>query len=247
MTKKIKYGIIFLLYILRFYSLSFYKMYTTKIAAVTLTALTALSPLLASAQTENIGKLTLKDDTQQKDIVYTVANKTATATTTGLKNDGVLIKAKVGPTLSFKISEDEINLGNLSLDRLTEGSVKLELGTNAAAGAKITANSLNGGLKRDNQDGKVDHTIKDGQNGEVYKWAFEKGSDDSTIGGFTRTAGTEASITDNATQHEVMTTNKPEKFENLDDLTLKVKAQASSETPAGDYTDTIVLTVTGNF
>lgn len=59
--------------------------------------------------------------------------------------------------------------------------------------------------------------------------------------------GQEASITNNSTQHQVVTTNKPEKFDQTADFTLTVKAKPNAETPAGDYTDTIVLTVTGNF
>jgi hypothetical protein len=60
--------------------------------------------------------------------------------------NGIIVKAKVRPILNMAISADTIDLGYLNPTTYTSGSVAMEIGTNASAGASVTAKSLNGGM-----------------------------------------------------------------------------------------------------
>lgn len=71
---------------------------------------------------------------------------------------------------------------------------------------------------------------------------------DSSYAGFTQTATLNAEVNDNTTNHTLYSSNKPQKLSGTtDDFSFTVSAKPDIETPAGDYTDVVVLTVTGNF
>lgn len=62
--------------------------------------------------------------------------------------DGIAIQAKILPVLNMIIDGDGvIDLGTLSSDIYSSGSVDVELGTNAVNGATITVRSTKGGLQ----------------------------------------------------------------------------------------------------
>ena len=58
----------------------------------------------------------------------------------------ILIKARVNPTLNMAISLPEIDLGTLIAGVESNGSLAIEIGTNAVNGVSITARSQSGGL-----------------------------------------------------------------------------------------------------
>lgn len=72
------------------------------------------------------------------------------------------------------------------------------------------------------------------------------GTADSTAPGFSQAATFNAEVNDTATK-TVYTSNRPQNLTNVDDFRLSIVAQPNIQTPAGDYTDKIILTVTGNF
>ena len=55
-------------------------------------------------------------------------------------------------------------------------------------------------------------------------------------------------MNDNTTNHVVYTSNKPQALSvGTDDITFSVSTKPDAQSPAGDYTDVVVVTVTGNF
>ncbi len=170
----------------------------------------------------------------------------------------ILIKARVNPTLNMEISVSEINLGVLVANVASTGSLSIEVGTNAISGVSITARSQSGGLTNTSDNNIQINTLTptaDPIAGESYTWASTiNGTNDSSFGTYTA-VNTGANgldvakeITNNTTEYNVYTTNKPEaKSVGVDDVTFNVSATAKSETPAGDYQDYVTFTVTGNF
>jgi DNA-directed RNA polymerase len=69
---------------------------------------------------------------------------------------------------------------------------------------------------------------------------------DSTAPGFAQTAAFNAEV-NNTTPVTLYTSNRPQNLTGVDDFRLTVSAQPNIQTPAGDYSDKVVLTVTGNF
>ena len=69
---------------------------------------------------------------------------------------------------------------------------------------------------------------------------------DSTAPGFTQTANTSTEV-NSTTGVTLYSSNKPQNLTNVDDFSFSVSAQPNAQTAAGDYTDLVVLTVTGNF
>ena len=171
-------------------------------------------------------------------------NETYTANSASGTVNGVVVTAKILPTLNMNISADLINLGTLTPGTPASGNVTLELGTNAANGVQVTARSTNGRLQH---TANVAAFIGSAHTGESYKFASTPGSNDSSYGDYLKTATLNAEVTNNTTEHVVVATNRPEKSQNQDDVTFTVSATANDEASAGDYRDVVVFTVTGNF
>lgn len=170
----------------------------------------------------------------------------------------ILIKARVLPSLNMEISTGAIDLGVLAADVASTGNLSIEVGTNAISGLSITARSQSGGLTNTSDAAVQINTLTpaaDPVAGESYTWASTiNATDDSSFGTYTvvntGANGLDAAkeITENVTEYNVYTTNKPEaKSATIDDVTFDVSATAKTETPAGDYEDHVTFTVTGNF
>jgi hypothetical protein len=166
----------------------------------------------------------------------------------------ILIKARVNPTLNMAISVEEINLGVLVASIASTGSLAIEVGTNAVSGVTVTARSQSGGLTNvaDNSV-QINSLTADGI-GENYTWASNIGTSDSSYTAYAAVntgangLDTAKEITENSTEYNVFTTNKPETTSGtIDDVTFDVSATSTIETPAGDYEDRVTFTVTGNF
>lgn len=159
---------------------------------------------------------------------------------------GIVVKAKVLPTLNMQISTGTIDLGNLSAGTASTGSLYLEIGTNAKSGVSITARSGSGWLTN-TSTGTVQINDLDAD-GESYTFSSTPNvTDDSSSPAFTASGMTVAEVNDNVTEHTVYTTNKPEASNLVDDVQFFVAATSTAETPAWDYEDNITFTVTGNF
>jgi len=146
------------------------------------------------------------------------------------------------------ISAEEIDLGVLVPGVASNGSLFLEIGTNATSGVSITARSQNAGLENI-ADGtiEINDLVADGV-AESYTWESTAGAIDSNATGFTSTGDlTAIEINDDTTEHVVYTTNKPEPTNLVDDVEFAVSATTTAETPAGEYEDYVTFTVTGNF
>jgi len=170
----------------------------------------------------------------------------------------ILIKARVNPTLNMTISAEEIDLGVLVAGTAATGSLAIEVGTNAVNGVSITARSQSGGLTNVSDSDIQINTltpVADPVTGESYTWGSTiNGTDDSDFGTYTAVNtganGLDAAkeITEDTTEYNVYTTNKPEATSGtIDDVTFDVSATAQAQTPAGDYEDRVTFTVTGNF
>jgi hypothetical protein len=160
----------------------------------------------------------------------------------------IKIKAKVQPTLNMSISAEEIDLGVLAAGVASTGSLFLEIGTNAKSGVSITARSQSGGLTNTADAAvQINDLTADGV-AESYTWASTpNATDDSAAAAFAATGLTVLEVNDNATEHTVYSTNKPEAVNLVDDVEFVVSATTAAETPAGDYEDYVTFTVTGNF
>ncbi len=160
----------------------------------------------------------------------------------------ILVTATVQPYLNMTISTGIINLGTLTPNTPSTGSLFIEIWTNAANGVTVTARSQSWWLTN-----TIDPTIQinnlttDGL-AESYKFLSQTGAaPDSALAGFTATANLNVEVNDNTTDHVIYTTNKGEKTQNVDDILFSVVATIVDETPAGNYEDRITFTVSGNF
>jgi len=148
----------------------------------------------------------------------------------------------------MEISTDKIDLGLLTAGNEASGNLDLEIGTNAVAGATITARSQSGGLSNitDNSVQINDLTTDGVAESYIFESALNAPSD-STITGFSHSAALSTEIDENLTEHTVYTSNKPEATNGVNDVTFTVKATSNAQTPAGSYEDHVTFTVTGNF
>ena len=160
----------------------------------------------------------------------------------------ILIQATVAPSLNMEISADTINLGTLAAGIESTGNLDLEIGTNAVAGASITARSQSGGLTNtaDNAVQINDLVADDVADSYIFASALNAATD-STITGFTQSAALSTEVNNNCTEHLVYTSDKPQATDGTNDVTFTVKATADAQTPAGTYEDRVTFTVTGNF
>lgn len=163
---------------------------------------------------------------------------------------GIKVKAKVLPSLNMTLSTSEIDLGTLVAGSTASGTIDIEVGTNAKDGLNITARSGSGGLTNTSDNSLQMNSLTTDGVAESYTFASNANAADSTVAGFTNTAGNLAAleVNNNTTEHVIYTTNKPERFDDtVQDLTFTVAATSDAQTQAGDYEDTITFTVTGKF
>ena len=165
---------------------------------------------------------------------------TATGTVTGIN-----VKAKILPTLNMVVDGNgEIDLGTLSASAYSSGTVNIEVGTNAKNGAAVTASSTNGGLKSGtdyinslNTDG-----VADSYKFSSAIWA----ANDSAFSTFNQSASYDAEVND-TTPRTLYTSDKPQALDGVNDFSFTVSAKPNAQSPAGDYTDELALTVVGKF
>ncbi len=177
-------------------------------------------------------------------------NDTFPGTATGIVN-GVLVQARVLPTLDMVISTGVLDLGNVTSAAYSTGTLSIELGTNAVNGASVTARSASGGLTN-TTDGSVQlNSLTTDGVADSYRFASNlKAASDSTVTGFTSAASLSADVSDNTTNNTVYTSNKPQALSTgtaNDDFEFSVAVKPDAQSPAGNYTDTVVFSVTGNF
>lgn len=169
---------------------------------------------------------------------------------TGVVN-GLVVQAQVRPVLNMTISgSGVINLGVLTSDTYNSGSVNMEVGTNAANGAAITVRSTNGGLQNASNSSIYINNLTTDEVADSYKFSGAVNTtDDSSYAAFTQTCSIAAGVevSDSTTNHVLYSSNRPQKLDQVDDVTLTVSAKPDIETPAGRYSDLLVVTVTGNF
>ena len=175
-------------------------------------------------------------------------NDTFTANSASGTVSGVVITATVDPTLNMTISTGSIDLGSLAAGIASNGSLTIEIGTNAANGVSITARSGSGGLTNTSDNAiQINDEVTDGL-AESYTWTSTAAAPDSTAAGFASTGDLGSiEVNDDTTEHVIYTTNKPEPSVANDDVTFTVSATAEAATPAGAYQDTVTFTVVGNF
>lgn len=179
-----------------------------------------------------------------------VWNDTFTSNSATGTINGIVVKAKVRPVLNMVVTgSGEIDLGYLTDASYSSGSVDIEVGTNAVNGASVTARSTNGWMQN-TSNGSIyinDQTTDEVADSYTFASAIVAAAD-SSYGTFTQSAGLSTEVNNNTTNHTLYTSNKPQKLSNTtDDFSFTVAAKPSVETPAGDYQDVVVLTVTGNF
>ena len=162
--------------------------------------------------------------------------------------NGIVVTARVLPTLNMTISgSGTIALGNLSSATASTGSVNIEIGTNALNGASVTARSTNAWLTNISTGSIVINSLTADGFADSYRFTSVANTTDSTAPGFSQTAALNTEVNDSTTNHPVYSSTKPQPLTGVDDITFSVSAQPNAQTPAGDYRDVIVVTVTGNF
>jgi hypothetical protein len=173
-------------------------------------------------------------------------NDTFPGTASGSIN-GLIVTGRVLPTLNMTISgSGTMALGNLSNSAYSTGTVSIELGTNAINGASVTARSTNGGLQHISNSGTIINSLTTDGFADSYRFKSTLWTTDSTAVGFTQSGAIDQEIS-NTTAVTIYSSNKPQPLTNVDDFTLAVSARPNAQTPAGDYRDVVVITVTGNF
>ena len=178
-----------------------------------------------------------------------VWNDTFPGTATGTIN-GLVVKAKVKPSLNMVITgSGVIDLGTVDSTAYSSGSVNIEIGTNATNGASVTAKSTNGGLKNVSDATQFINSLTTDGLADSYQYSSAVvAAHDSAFGTFTQTFMTATEVNNTTTAHPIYSSNKPQALSTgTDDFSFTVAAKPNAQTPAGDYTDVVVLTVTGNF
>ena len=173
-----------------------------------------------------------------------VWNDTFPGTATGTIN-GLVVKAKVQPTLSMVISgSGTIDLGTLSSSAYSTGTVNIEIGTNASAGASVTAKSTNGGLK--NGTDFINNLTADGvADSYIFTSAIVAATDSAFA--ITQTANLNTEVNNSTTSHTLYTSNRPQALTGVDDFSFSVSAKPNAQSPAGNYTDVVQVSVIGSF
>lgn len=196
--------------------------------------------IVSGVSASNIGTGTLNGNTSA-----VVWDDTFPGTATGVVN-GLNINAKILPTLNMDISgTGTIELGELSSVNYNTGSVDIEIGTNATAGASVTATSTKGGLQSGTGTDYLNNLTTDGL-ADSYLFSSTLGTSDSAFSGMVQT-GLSATEVNTTTPYTIYSSNKPQATTGLDDLAFLVSAKPNAQSPAGNYNDIVTLTVTGNF
>jgi len=211
---------------------------TTVIAGMTLSS-GAYAAVIGSGTVEGSGSLSTN-------ITW---NDTFPGTATGTIN-GLLVTGQVSPILNMTISgSGTIALGNLSPTAYSSGSVNIEIGTNAANGASVTARSTNGGLKNLSDPTQYINNLTTDEIADSYTFSsVANGTDDSAFAAFAQSANpAPVEVSDSSTSHPIYTSNKPQSVTGVDDFSFTIAAKPDIQTPAGNYSDVVVVTVTGNF
>jgi hypothetical protein len=167
---------------------------------------------------------------------------------TGVIN-GLSVTARVAPVLNMIISgSGVIALGELTPNVASTGSVNIEIGTNAVNGASVTARSTNAGLQNASNAAVYINNLTADEVAESYKFLSSiVAAPDSSYSSFAQAATLNTEVNNNTTNHILYTSNKPQRLNNVDDFSFSVTAQTTDETPAGNYSDVVVVTVSGNF
>lgn len=162
--------------------------------------------------------------------------------------NGIVVRGRILPVLNMIVSGSGlIDLGNMSSVAASSGSVSIEIGTNAMNGASVTAASASGGLVNTSSGSIVINSLTADGFADSYRFISAiVAATDSTAPGFTQTAAFNAEV-NNTTPVTIYTSNKPQNLTGVNDFSLTVSAQPNIQTPAGDYSDKVILTVTGNF
>ncbi len=161
---------------------------------------------------------------------------------------GIVVTAQVLPTLNMVVSTGAIDLGILTAWVEANGSLNIEVGTNAAAGVTITARSGSGWLTNTTDNALQINSLAADGIAESYTFTSAAGAIDSTVIGFATTGDLAAlEVNSNTTEHTIYTTNKPEQDDGANaDVAFTVAATSNAQTAAGNYEDTITFNVTGN-
>jgi hypothetical protein len=177
-------------------------------------------------------------------------NDTFPGTATGIIN-GIAVSARVLPTLNMVVSTGTLDLGNVTSAWYSTGTLSVELGTNAVNGASVTARSASGGLTNTTDNAVQINSLTTDGAADSYRYTSAiLAATDSTVTGFTQTAALSTEVNNTSTNHTLYSSNKPQALSTgtaNDDFTFSVSAQPNAQTPAGNYQDKVVLTVTGNF
>lgn len=177
-------------------------------------------------------------------------NGTFTANAASGSVSGLYIKARVKPILNMVVSgSGVIDLGDLEDSGYSTGTVNIEIWTNAVNGASATARSTNGGLQNATNASTYINDLNADEVADSYRFSSAiVAADDSSYAAFTQSATLSTEVDNNTTSHTLYTSNKPQVLSvGTDDFSFSVSAKPSIETPAGDYSDTVVVSVVGNF
>lgn len=150
-----------------------------------------------------------------------------TATISGSTATGELsvsVSATVLPTLTFDISSNTLALGDLAIGSYTSTGLTYTGVTNAQWGMSVSVKSLN--LLKDGNN-VIGAT---GQAGTAYKYELNNAVNDSST-----------NFTTSNAQFDTRASN------GSINGTLNIGAKIDANTIAGNYTDTLTFTVTGNF
>jgi hypothetical protein len=172
-----------------------------------------------------------------------------TGSATGIIN-GLYVKARVKPVLNMVVSGSGlIDLGDLVDTAYSSGTVDVEIGTNAVNGASATARSTNGGLQNLSSPTTYVNSLSADEVVDSYMFtSVLNASEDSSYTAFAQSASLSTEVNNSSTSHTIYTSNKPQVLSpTTDDFSFTVSAKPSIETPAGNYADVVVVTVTGNF
>ncbi len=165
--------------------------------------------------------------------------------------NGLAVKARINPTLNMVITgSGVIDFGEISSAGYSTGTVDIEVGTNAVNGASVTARSTNGGLQNTSSTGTIlNNDAGADEVADSYRFTSAlDAADDSSYASFVQTAALATEVNDNSTNHVLYSSNKPQSLSvGTDDFLFSVSTKPNAQSPAGDYVDTVVVTVTGNF
>lgn len=162
--------------------------------------------------------------------------------------NGVLVTGRILPTLNMTISgSGTIALWNLSSSSSSTGTVNIEIGTNALNGASVTARSTNAGMTNTSSGNIVINSLVADGAADSYKFISAINSSDSTYPGFSHTSNLNTEVNDTVTNHTLYSSTRPQPLTGVNDFDFSVVVLPNAQTPAGDYSDKVIITVTGNF